>query len=467
MIKEVIMVFKLKDTQTGLHELNPIKDNTLKIYTCGPTVYNYISIGNLRTYIASDVLKKCLLYVGYKIEDVMNITDVGHLVTDSDTGEDKLDKKARSEGKSAYEIADFYTKYFYSSIDKVNVRLPQVISKATDNIDKQIEIIQILDKKGLVYKTDTGVYFDVSKIKDYEKLLGQDIDKQKIASREDVKIDTTKKNQADFRLWQTEYPNHEMQWDSPWGRGFPGWHIECAAIVNKFLGNHIDIHTGGYDLIFPHHFNEKLISESAFDSKFVNFWVHSGLLLVEGEKMSKSLENIYTIEDIESKGFDPLSLRYLFLTSHYSTKLNFTFSSLQSAQNALFRIYNFIKLNKSLFDKDKKVSLEYKNKFEEKIKNNVDSPGMIDVLWQVIKDKNLDTSSKITTILDFDRVLSLDLHKYLLTEEVPEDISNMLLERKEYRDNKEWNEADNLRIKIEDRGYIVIDLKDNTFVIKK
>ncbi len=467
MIKEVIMVVKLKDTQTGLSELNPIKDNILKIYTCGPTVYNYISIGNLRTYIASDILKKGLSYIGYDIEDVMNITDVGHLVTDSDTGEDKLDKKARSEGKSAYEIADFYTKYFYFSIEKVNIKLPKIISKATDNIDKQIEIIQILDKKGLVYKTNTGVYFDISKIMDYEDLLGQDIKKQKIASREDVKIDMTKKNQADFRLWQTEYPNHEMQWDSPWGRGFPGWHIECAAIVNKFLGNYIDIHTGGNDLIFPHHFNEKLISESAFDTKFVNFWVHSGLLIIEGEKMSKSLENVYTIDDIENKDFDPLSLRYLYLTSHYSTKLNFTFSSLQSAQNALFRIYNFIKLNRSLFDKDKKIDLRYKNKFEEKIANNIDSPGMIDVLWQVIKDRDLDTSLKIATILDFDRVLSLNLYKYLLDEEIPEDINNMILERKKYRDNKDWGEADNIRLKIEENGYIVIDLKDNTFVIKK
>jgi cysteinyl-tRNA synthetase len=459
------MTVRLNDSFSNIKDFNPIENNKVKIYTCGPTVQSYIHIGNLRAYILSDILKKSLQYIGFEIDDAMNITDVGHLTTDGDEGEDKLEKKSKEENLSINNIIDRYTNYFYQTIARMNVTRTSKMYKASETIDTQIEMIKILEKKGFAYKTTTGVYFDISKFKDYSDLINQKSKDQKKVSRNTVVEDKTKKNAQDFRLWQTAYPEHIMQWDSPWGRGFPGWHIECSAIIYKALGENIDIHTGGIDLRNTHHVNEIAQSKSAFGGEFVNHWIHNGIVLIDGVKMSKSLNNIYKIEDIESKGYNILSLRYLYLNAHYSIPINFTFESLKSAENALNRIYNFIKINKNLYQADSVPNEKYKLKFIEQIENNINTPGMLDVLWGVIRDTKLDISEKLITILDFDRVLSLDFEKYFNID-IPEDIIGLLNKRNILRSDKQWKESDEIRDVINEKGFRIIDLKDKSFVIK-
>ena len=459
------MTIKIKDSFSDKKEFYTISGNEVKIYTCGPTVYSNVSIGNLRSFISSDILKKSLLYLGFDIKDVMNITDVGHLMNDLDEGEDKIQKKSEETGNDIYEIIDNYTKYFFNSIKKVNIKEPSIISKASENIDSIIEIIKILESKGFVYQTSTGVYFDVSKFPEYNNLINQTYKSQKSFARSSVVIDNTKKNQQDFRLWQTYYKNHIMQWDSPWGRGFPGWHVECSAIIYKYLGENIDIHTSGVDLKLTHNVNEISQSKSAFDGNFVNFWVHSGMLLIDNKKMSKSLNNIYLIEDLERKNFDPLALRYLYFNSHYSTTINFTFDSLLSAQSALKKLYEFITLNKDNYDTKSVVNKYYKDLFIKKIEDDLDTPGMLDVLWSMIKDTNLNNSEKIVTMLDFDNVFSFNFID-IFNSDVPEDLLKLLDLRNKYRLEKDWNNSDKIRNKINSLGYNVMDLKDKSFLIK-
>jgi cysteinyl-tRNA synthetase len=459
------MTIKIKDSFSNKKEFYTISDNEVKIYTCGPTVYSNVSIGNLRSFISSDILKKSLVYLGFNIKDVMNITDVGHLMNDLDEGEDKIQKKSEETGNDIYEIIDNYTKYFFNSIKKVNIKEPSVISKASENIDSIIEIIKILESKGFVYQTSTGVYFDVSKFPEYDNLINQTNKNQKSFARTGVVVDKTKKNQQDFRLWQTYYKNHIMQWDSPWGRGFPGWHIECSAIIYKYLGENIDIHTSGIDLKLTHNVNEISQSRSAFDGNFVNFWVHSGMLLIDNKKMSKSLNNVYLIEDLEEKNFNPLALRYLYFNSHYSTTINFTFDSLLSAQNALKKLYEFIALNKANYDGKSVVNKNYKDLFIKKIEDDLDTPGMLDVLWTMVKDPNLNNSEKITTMLDFDNIFSFNFID-IFNSDVPNDLLELLNLRNKYRLEKDWDNSDKLRDKINSLGYNIIDLKDRSFLIK-
>ena len=457
----------IKDTFEGNKEFKPINEREVKIYSCGPTVYSFVTIGNLRAFVVSDIIKKSLRYLKFNISDVMNITDVGHLLEGVDDTDDKIERESKKQNKDVFEIIDLYTNYFLSSIEKLNIRKPNVLVKASDTIPSQIELIKILDSKGYVYQTETGVYFDISKFKDYEKYARQDLSFQITGAREEVVSDKSKRNAHDFRLWQTAYPQHVMQWDSPWGRGFPGWHIECSAIIYKYLGESIDIHTGGIDLIYPHHVNEIAQSEGAFSKKFVNFWIHNAMLLIDGVKMAKSLNNSYLIEDIEKKGFNPIALRYFYLNAHYSSLINFTFDALQSAENSLNKIYSFLRLNGGSFSKDYKVSEKYVKLFQSKISNDFDTPGMLSVLWSLIKDKDIDISTKLSTILDFDNVLSLDFYKYLNKEEVPSDVLELLGRRAILRNEQKWSDADNIRENIEKKGYTVIDMIDKSFVIKK
>lgn len=462
------MTFKLKDTFSGIREFIPFNKSEVKIYTCGPTVYDYVTIGNLRAFITADILKKSIKYLGYTTFHVMNITDVGHLLGDLEDTEDKLEKSSRIQNKTVWEVAQFYSDYFFSAVKKVNVDIPDVVSKATDTIQEQIEIIQLLEKKGYVYKTETGVYFDVSKVKDYSKLAKRDLNEQVSGVREKVVLDKTKKSQWDFRLWQTAYPDHQMQWDSPWGKGFPGWHIECSSIVHKFIGNSIDIHTGGIDLVFPHHTNEIVQSESAFGKPFVNFWVHNNFINIDGTKISKSLNNGYKIEDLENRGFNPISLRYLYMIAHYSSVINFTFDSLSSAQEALDKIYVYLKLNKEFYNKNAPVDPVYKEKFVSAIENNIDTPSMLEVLWGVFKDENLNQNIpvKIATLLDFDKVLGFNFINHISEDKLPADILKLVEDRKVARKNKNWILSDELRNNILSKGYLVIDTDSDTIIIR-
>ncbi|MCX5636126.1 MAG: cysteine--tRNA ligase, partial [Planctomycetota bacterium] len=312
------------------------------MYTCGITVYDYAHIGHGRKYVTDDILKRVLTANGYKVKHVQNVTDVGHLISDADEGEDKLEKGAIKQGKTVWEVAEFFTKNFYESMDKLNIIRPDVICKATDHIKEQIELVQKLMDKGFAYDTPEAVYFDIAKFPKYGEAFGQKLEDKKVAARGEVQTGEHKKSPADFALWFKRvgrFENHTMHWDSPWGDGFPGWHIECSAMSMKYLGEQIDIHTGGEDHISIHHPNEIAQSEAATGkSPFVKYWLHTAFLTIDGKKMSKSLENFYTVSDVAKKDFDPLALRYLYLGAHYRDPLNFTWDSLQAAQSALVKI---------------------------------------------------------------------------------------------------------------------------------
>ena len=337
-------MLKLFNTLTRRkEEFIPLNEKHAGIYTCGPTVYDYTHIGHLKKYINDDVLKRVLEYNGYKVNHVMNITDVGHLVSDEDTGEDKMEKGARESGKTVWEVARFFEDYFWKSLKEVNILKPDITPRATEHIKEQIELIKKLEEKGFTYKTTQAIYFDVSKFKNYTKLSGQKLEEKIVGAREDTFVDKDKKHPYDFALWFFvigRFKNHTMRWPSPWGKGFPGWHIECSAMSMKYLGETLDIHTGGIDHIPVHHPNEIAQSEAATDKPFVRFWIHHDWLLVDNEKMSKSKKNFYTIDEIKEKNINPLAYRYFCLNAHYRSKLNFTWQGLEAAQNALENLYN-------------------------------------------------------------------------------------------------------------------------------
>ncbi len=321
-----------------IEEFSPINSPHVGMYSCGPTVYDYTHIGHLRKYVGDDILRRVLEVNGFEVKLVMNITDVGHLTSDEDSGEDKMEKGAKESGRSVWETAKYFEDYFWKSYEVVNIKRPNVVAKATEHIEKQIKLIQKLEKNGFIYQTEHAVYFDISKFQGYGKLTGQKLEEKETGARSEVFIDKGKKNPYDFALWfftVGHYKDHVMKWPSPWGEGFPGWHIECSAMSMEYLGDSFDIHTGGIDHIAVHHTNEIAQSEAATGKPFVKYWVHHNFLIVDGEKMSKSKKNFYKIEDVIGKGFDPLALRYLFLTSHYRDQLNFTWESLNAAQNAL------------------------------------------------------------------------------------------------------------------------------------
>ncbi len=462
------MPLQIYNTLTRKKEIfKPLKKNIVGLYTCGPTVYNYAHIGNLRTYIFEDILKRVLIYNKFKVKHVMNITDVGHLTSDSDTGEDKMEKGAKREGKTVWEIADFYTKAFMSDIKKLNITKAEIICKATDYIKEQIELIKKLGKKGFTYIIEDGVYFDTSKLKDYGKLAKLDIEGLKAGAR--IEVVSGKKNITDFALWKfsPEEKKRQMEWNSKWGKGFPGWHIECSAMSMKFLGETFDIHCGGIDHIPVHHTNEIAQSEAATGKKFVNFWMHGEFLNLEKEKMAKSGENFITLSTLEERNFDPLVYRFFCLSAHYRSSLNFSFESLESAKKGFENLKNKILEIKKEKNKDnKKIKEKYKSEFLKLINNDLDMPKAVALLWDLTKEKEISGKSKLNLILDFDKVFGLNLKK-IKEEKVPKEILDLVKKREKARKEKDFAESDKLRKLINEKGYALEDTEKGPLIKKK
>lgn len=459
----------------SIEEFTPINNNTVSLYCCGPTVYDYTHIGHIRKYVMDDMLRRTLEYLDYDVKHVMNITDVGHLTDDADTGEDKLEKGAKKSGKTVWEVAQFYTKFFQDTMEKVNVKLPtdNMLCKATDHVAEMIEMIKKLEENGLTYETQEAVYFDTTKFPDYGKLSRQKIEEKKQAAREDVNIDSEKKHPADFAVWFKRvgrFENHTMHWQSPWGDGFPGWHIECSAMSTKYLGDQIDIHTGGIDHIPVHHENEIAQTEGATGKKpFVKYWVHHNFLMVEGTKMSKSLGNFITIEDIEKKGINPLSLRLLFLQVHYRQEMNFTWEAAEAANEAYKKLVNqMAKLrenNKELSEEEKKEFDNLKDAFTAVISNDLEFPKALAIIWDTLK-MDISDSVKFHFIRSADEIFGLELAKQRDTS-LPAEIEELKKKRDEAREKKDWQSSDSLRDQIEAKGFIVEDFASGTVITKK
>lgn len=437
----------------------PLKDKQVGIYTCGPTVYWYQHIGNLRTYIFADILKRVLKYNGYKIKHVMNITDVGHLTSDADTGEDKIEKAAKKERKTAKEITDYYWKIFREDFKKLNILEPDIWCRATEHIDEQITLIKTLEKKGYTYRTNDGIYFDTSKFRDYGKFAK--LKREGIQAGKRIAI-REKKNPTDFALWKfSEKPGlRQQEWNSPWGIGFPGWHIECSAMSMKYLGENFDIHTGGTDHIPIHHTNEISQSEAATGKKFVNFWIHAAFLTFKGEKVSKGRGGLYTVSQLEEKGFNPLSYRYLCLTSHYRKPLEFSLKNLKNSQNAYDRLKNILKT----LEEDGKISEKHLAEFRKAVNDDLNMPKALALLWQLLRDKK--AKGKIKTIEKMDKIFGLDILKKQEVK-IPAEIMEIANQREKARARKDWLKADALRRKIEKAGWLIEDTPTGPAIRKK
>lgn len=464
------MKINLYNTYTHTkEEFKPIKENEVKIYTCGPTVYNFASIGNFRTYLFMDSLRRMFKYNGYKLNHVMNITDVGHLTSDADTGEDKMEKAAKREGKNPYEIAEYYTKAFLKDINRLNIDKVETITKATDNIEQMLEMVQEIMKNGYGYETSKGIYFDVSKLDKYPVLSNNDVSGQEAGAR--IEVDPEKRNPYDFAIWIKAPENHIMKWDSPWGKSYPGWHIECSAMSRRFLGEHFDIHTGGVDHIPVHHENEIAQCKGAFGHSPVNTWMHCEFLLIDGGKMSKSLNNIYTISDLIEKGIEPLAYKLFCFSAHYRNKLNFTFDGVKASQVAINRMrQSYINHLNSEDNIDKTLINEYEERFHKAINDDLNMPKAIGIVWELLKNKK---SHKIAELLlKFDEVLGLDIvnsSKYLSenTNDIPKEIYQLIDERKKAKENKEYSKADEIREIIKEKGYVIKDIKNGEVEIER
>ncbi|MBE6146796.1 MAG: cysteine--tRNA ligase [Firmicutes bacterium] len=444
----------------------PHEDGVVRMYTCGPTVYNYAHIGNLRTYIFEDILEKGLCYLGYDVKRVMNITDVGHMTSDADSGEDKMQKGAKAEGKTVYEIADFYTDAFFKDAGKLNIRKPDVVERASKHIDMYICMISKMLEDGFAYISDGNVYFDISKANEYYQLSGKNPEDLMVGVRETVEEDKAKRNPADFGLWFTvsKFQDQDMKWDSPWGIGYPGWHIECSGISAKYLGEYLDIHCGGIDNIFPHHTNEIAQSEAYFGHKWCNYWVHGEHLNDQTGKMSKSKGEFLTVSLLEEKGYSPLSYRYFCLGSHYRKGLVFTYDGLLQAENAYKKLKNKIKsLNRTPDLKEGKIDF-YKEKFKEAISNDLNTSSMLTLVYDVLKDDELTDFTKLYLIEDFDKVLSLDLttDEFEVDEELENYILDAIEKRKQAKINKNFEEADRIRNELLEKGIQLVDSREGT-----
>lgn len=456
------IMLRLYNTLTHkIEEFRPMHSPKVGMYSCGPTVYDYQHIGHMRRYVGDDILVRVLKENGYEVKHVMNITDVGHLVSDSDTGEDKMEKGAKKFGMSVWDIAKKFEKQFFDSMHLLNIRKPDVVIHATEAIEDQIALIEILEEKGFTYRTTDGIYFDTSKFPDYFKLSRQNPDELKAGAR--VEMMEGKKHPTDFALWKfsPSGEKRQMQWKSPWGTGFPGWHIECSAMSMKELGPKLDIHTGGIDHIAIHHTNEIVQSEAASGKKFVNYWVHHNFLHVDSKKMSKSIGNIYTVEDIQKQGIDPLALRYLYLQTHYRQEMNFTFDSLKAARQALDRLRREFAALGAPSDGG---AWEYEKQFEDAINDDLNMPKALAILWELLKS-NVSSSEKAKSIIKFDTIFGLQLQniKVAPIEEVPQEVTKIVKEREELRKQKSYHIADQLRNKVKKMGYEIID--DDTTMI--
>lgn len=449
-----------------VEEFIPNEEGKVKMYTCGPTVYSYAHIGNLRTYISEDILEKSLKFLGYDVERVMNITDVGHLVGDGDTGEDKMLVAAKREHKSSLEIAKFYTDCFFDDCCKLNIRKPDIVSNATDNIDMYIKIITKLLETGYAYISNGNVYYDTSKFPNYYELSGRNSDDLLVAVRSDIEVDDAKRNPFDFGLWFTnsKFNNQELQWDSPWGRGYPGWHIECSGISIKYLGEKLDIHCGAEDSIFPHHTNEIAQSEAYLGiHPWCKYWVHYGFLNNKNGKMSKSSGEFLTVSLLEEKGYNPLSYRYLCLNSYYHNQLTFDFDILSGAEKAYLKLKSRIsKLGSSEVD-DSKYE-EYLSKFKNYIEDDLNTSNMITLVYDILKDTSVNDGTKRKLIEKFDEVLSLDLLKVdeVSSEHDDEEILKKIELRNEAKKNKDFVTADAIRDELLEQGVRLIDTREGT-----
>ena len=448
-----------------IEDFVPYKDDIVTMYTCGPTVYHYAHIGNLRTYIFEDILEKGLEYLGYNVKRCMNITDVGHMSSDADTGEDKMVKGAIRENKSVYEIADFYTNEFFNDCNKLNIRKPKIVEKASSHIDVYIKMVEKLLNDGFAYISNGNVYFDISKAKDYYKLSGKNPDELIVGAREDVTEDIHKKNPYDFGLWFTisKFNNQAMKWDSPWGIGYPGWHIECSGLSINYLGEYLDIHCGGVDNIFPHHTNEIAQSEAFLGHKWCNYWLHGEHLNDSTGKMSKSKGEFLTVSLLESKGYNPLAYRFFCLQSHYRNQLVFSYEALDKASNTYNKLLNKIKNIKNVGVIDNNVVKKYKEKFNNAISNDLNTSLMLTCLYDVLKENTSD-NTKLEIIKDFDKVLSLDLlnNNKEIDEELVKYINEKLEERKKAKENKNYELADNIRKELESKNIVIKDTREGT-----
>lgn len=463
------MALRLHNTMTRTKdEFVPLSDNKVSMYTCGPTVYGYAHIGNLRAYVFSDTLRRTLLYLGYDLTQVMNVTDVGHLTSDEDMGEDKLELSARKEGRSVWDIARYYEERFFRDADRLNILRPDIVARATEHIDAMIELVQKLVDKGFTYETGQAVYFHVPLFADYTKLSRQSLEEKIVAAREEVQEDSDKRNPADFALWfkaTGRFENHLMQWDSPWGLGFPGWHIECSAMSQKYLGDTLDIHTGGIDHVAVHHTNEIAQSEAATGKQFVRYWVHNNFLRVDGGKMSKSLGNVYTLDDIEHKGIDPMAFRYFCLTAVYHATVNFTWDSIAAAEAGMDSLYAFVRQAKraGVAGIEPEWTVEYKAKFREAVEDDLNTPRALATLWDLVKESNRRQDYNVLSeLFDFDRVLGLRLDEVQVDQELPPEYTALIAEREAARASKDWARADELRKELAAAGITLEDRPEGT-----
>ena len=455
-----------------VEDFKTIDTGVVKMYCCGPTVYNYAHIGNLRAYLFDDILRRTLEYAGYKVDHVVNITDVGHLTGDNDDGEDKMVKSSRESGKSVWDISKHFTEAFFKDIDNLNIVRPTVSPKATDHIQEMIDLIKRLEKKGYTYESAGNVYFDIDKFPDYGKLALRD--RQDLTAGARVAVDPNKKNPHDFVLWFTnsKFEDQAMQWDSPWGRGYPGWHLECSAMSMKYLGDQFDIHCGGIDHISIHHTNEIAQSEAATGKKWVNYWMHNEFLIMNKGKMAKSAGNFITLDSLIEDGFDPLDYRYFSLGGHYRSQLQFTVESLSSARKARENLFDRVIQLKKDTDNNPAVKVgelaeNYIANFQDHLSNDLNTPRALADLWLMLKDNKLNSGEKLFIVYDFDRIFGFELKNLSVPHDKKEDdpdpeIRNLIDLRTKARTEKDWGKADELRDLLFSKGFTIKDTSSGT-----
>lgn len=456
---------KIYNTLTKqIEEFIPRVDGEVTFYTCGPTVYNDQHIGNMRTYIGHDILDKTLRLLGYKVTRIMNITDIGHLTSDSDFGEDKMVKKAKEEKKSVLDIAAYYTDRFFDDFNLVNNKVPEIVSHASNNIDTYIKIIDTLIKKEYAYEAGGNIYFDTSKLTDYYQLTNHNEEELLVGARKGVEKDLNKKNQTDFVLWFTKskFDDQELKWESPWGVGYPGWHIECSGICLKYAGNYVDIHGGGVDNIFPHHTNEIAQSEAYVGHKWCNYWFHTEHLLDETGKMSKSKGATLTISILKEKGYNPLAYRFMCLNSHYRSQLTFTYESLNTSEQAYNKLKNKINLIEDEGVLDEAAFNFYIGKFIKALEDDLNTANALTVLHELLKNEMVNGHTKIELIIDYDKVLSLDLLKKEAKSKNHEEIMKLIEARNKAKLKKDFELADSIRDELLEKGITLIDTKEGT-----
>ena len=456
------MNIRLYDSyRRSLREFEPLRGNQVRMYACGPTVYDYAHIGNLRTYIFEDVLRRTLEFHGYEVLHVMNITDVGHLTSDADTGEDKIEKGARRTGKSAWEIAEIYSDAFKEDLRQLNILDPGIWCRATEHVGEQIEDIRTIESNGYTYATSDGIYFDTSKLRNYGYLARLDVDGLNAGQRVEV---GEKRNATDFALWKfsPENQQRQMEWESPWGKGFPGWHIECSAMAVKYLGKMFDIHCGGKDHIPVHHSNEIAQSEACHGTSLANFWLH-GYFLETDDKMSKSSGDFLRLQTLLERQYDPLGYRYLCLTAHYRNDLKFTWKSLDGAQTALARLRNMV----TGWGEPGIADAGFVTRFRNEIYNDLNTSKGLAVVWNLARSPLPDDVKK-ATILECDRVLGLDLANWkTATLAIPDEVAGLLHRRNQARAEKNWGVADEIRLKIKKMGFEIIDTSTGSRIRKE